>query len=101
MDEKSETRNTCALLDEVYYGSTPQKKLEAANIRRALRKNLSDFKNLIRTYDEAEDYDKEDLRCAIRKEVGEGAAFAAFKRWLLWDNKEKYEDLIKYCGLSD
>lgn len=101
LDGKSETRNTCALLDAVYYGSTPQKKLEAANIRRVLRKNLSDFKNLIRTYDEAEDYDKEDLRCAIRREVGEGAAFAAFKRWLLWDNKEKYKDLIKYCGLSD
>lgn len=99
LEEGDEIKNTVGLLHEVYYGSTPQKKLEAANIRHILRRNLSDFKNLVRDYDDAEDYDKEDMRCAIRKEVGEGASFAAFKRWLLWDNQEKYKDLLQYCGL--
>ena len=51
----------------------------------------------MRDYEEAEDYDKEDIRCAICREVGEGAAFAAFKRWLLWDHKEKYQELLHYC----
>lgn len=100
LENGEEIKNTVGLLYEVYYGSTPQKKLEAANIRRSLRRNLSDFKNLIRDYYDAEDYDKEDMRCAIRKEVGQGAAFAAFKRWLLWDHQEKYKDLLQYCEME-
>lgn len=101
LDEEDEkTNNTAALLQEAYYGSTPQKKIEATNIRKALRKELSDFKNLIREYEEAEDYDKEDLECAIRKEIRDASAFTAFKRWILWDNMEKYEELVKLCGLS-
>ncbi len=99
LEESDEIKNTVALLQEAYYGSTPQKKIEATNIRRSLRRNLSDFKNLVREYEEAEDYDKEDIRCAIRREVGQGAAFAAFKRWLLWDNQEKYQELLQFCGL--
>ena len=99
LEESDEIKNTVALLQEAYYGSTPQKILEATNIRRSLRRNLSDFKNLVREYEEAEDYDKEDIRCAIRREVGQGAAFAAFKRWLLWDNQEKYQELLQFCGL--
>lgn len=87
------------LLYDVYYGSTPQKRLEATNIRRLLRQNLSKFKELIREYEEAEEYEKEDLKYAIRKEVEASAAFAAFKRWLLWDNRERYQELIQFCAL--
>lgn len=100
LDDGIEIRNTIELLYETYYGHTPQKKLEATNIRRNLRHSLSDFKNLVRAYEEAEDFDKEDLKCTIRAEVGPGGAFAAFKRWLLWDHKERYEELLKYCGLQ-
>ncbi len=100
LEESKEIDNTIRLLGEVYYGGTPQKRMEAVNIRRALRRNLSDFKNLVREYHEAEDYMKEDIKEAVRKEVGEGAAFAAFKRWLLWDHQERYRDLLDYCGLS-
>jgi hypothetical protein len=99
IEEGIEIKNTVALLYDSYYGKTPQKKMEATNIRRALRRNLSDFKNLVREYDEAEDYNKEDLKYAIQKEVSSGAAFTAFKRWLLWDNKEKYGELLEECGL--
>lgn len=99
LEESEEIKNTVGLLQEAYYGSTPQKRLEAINIRRSLRRNLSDFKNLVRDYEEAEDYDKEDIRCRICREVGQGAAFAAFKRWVLWDNQEKYKELLQYCGL--
>ncbi|MBR1740781.1 MAG: HNH endonuclease [Lachnospiraceae bacterium] len=70
-------------------------RMEATNIRRILRKDLSDFKNLIRDYEEAEEYEREDYIAAIRKEVSAGAPFAAFKRWILWDNGEKY----RACGL--
>jgi len=47
-----------------------------------------------------EEYDKEDLKCAIRRQVKDNSAFTAFKRWILWDNKERYDDLIRFCGLS-
>ena len=94
LEESEEISNTIALLREAYYGSTSQKMMEAVNIRRNLRRNLSDFKNLVREYYEAEDYDKKDIECAIRSELAPSAAFTAFKRWLIWDNKEKYKELI-------
>lgn len=100
LEDSKETNNTVALLQDAYYGSTPQKKIEATNIRKSLRVELSKFKNLIREYEEAEEYDKEDLKCAICREVKDNSAFTAFKRWILWDNKERYGDLIKFCGLS-
>lgn len=101
MEDSAEIRNTIALLNETYHGSTAQKKLEAVHIRRKLRRNLSDFKNLVREYEEAEEIDLEDLKCAIRKEVSAGSAFAAFKRWLLWDHKEKFGDLLQFCNMCD
>lgn len=97
LEDTVEVNNTVRLLNEAYYGNTPQKKMEATNIRRTLRRNLSDFKNLVREYEEAEEYDKGDLKYAIRKEVEPQSAFAAFKRWILWDNKEKYGELIEFC----
>lgn len=99
LDGSIETQNTVRLLGDVYNGTTLQKKLEASNIRRILRRNLADFKNLVREYDDAEGYDKASLKSAIKEEVSQGAAFAAFKRWLLWDHKERYGELIQYCGL--
>ena len=61
--------------------------------------NLSRFKNLVRAYYEAEEFDKEDIRCAIRREVGKGAAFTAFKRWLLWDHRDTYGEVLEFCDL--
>lgn len=100
LENSIEVKNTVELLYASYYGNTPQKKLEAANIRRALRRSLSDFKNMIREYEEAEEYDKDDLRYLIRAEVSTGSSFTAFKRWLLWDHKDRYGEVLQFCGLS-
>lgn len=62
-DAREETINTQKLLEEVYYGSTPQKKMEARILRKMLRKELSEFKEYVREYQEAEDEEKEDLVC--------------------------------------
>lgn len=101
LENSIEVKNTVELLYASYYGNTPQKKLEAANIRRALRRSLSDFKNMIREYEEAEEYDKEDLRYLIRAEVSTGSSFTAFKRWLLWDHRDRYGEVLQFCGLSE
>lgn len=100
LEDDKVVHNTVSLLRVAYYGDTPQKKIEARNLRKSLRNDLSKFKNLVREYDEAEDYDKEDLKCAIRREVSINAPFAAFKRWVLWDNREKYKDLVEFCSLN-
>ena len=53
LDSREETLNTGRLLHEVYYGSTPQKKMEAVILRKHLRKEISNFKEYVREYKEA------------------------------------------------
>lgn len=96
LDSGTETQNTVELLQEVYYGSTPQKKMEATILRRTLRKDLSEFKEYVREYKEAEDEEKEDLKCLLQQHLSDSSSFAAFKRWLIRDNKEVYPELLVY-----
>lgn len=95
-DSRMETQNTVKLLQEVYYGSTPQKKMEAKILRRILRKELSKFKEYVREYKEAEDEEKEDLKLLLYQQLKDSSPFAAFKRWLIRDNKESYPELLEY-----
>lgn len=61
-----------------------------------MRKNISEFKEYVREYQEAEDEDeKEDIGYLLKKELKDSSAFTAFKRWLIWDN-EIYSELEKY-----
>lgn len=99
LDSREETVNTEKLLREVYYGSTEQKKMEAKILRRTLRKELSLFKEYVREYHEAEDEEKEDLKCLLKQELSDSSPFAAFKRWLIRDNKETYPELLAYVDL--
>lgn len=96
LDSRKETINTVKLLEEVYYGFTPQKKMESKILRRTLRKELSQFKEYVREYQEAEDDEKEDLKYLIKKQLEDSSPFAAFKRWLIRDNKEAYSELLPY-----
>lgn len=96
LDLRIETQNTVKLLQEVYYGSTPQKKMEAKIIRKNLRKELSKFKEYVRDYKEAEDEEKDDLRCLLQQQLKDSSPFAAFKRWLIRDNKGAYPELLVY-----
>lgn len=98
LDFRIETQNTVKLLQEVYYGSTPQKKMEATILRRILRKELSKFKEYVREYKEAEDEEKEDLKYLLQQQLRDDSPFAAFKRWLIRDNKDAYPELLVYIG---
>lgn len=93
-----ETQNTVKLLREVYYGSTPQKKVEAVIIRRLLRKELAEFKEHVREYQESEDEEKEDIGCLIKQSLQDGSPFAAFKKWLIRDHKETFPELFTYIS---
>lgn len=98
LDFEAATQNTVKLLREVYYGSTPQKKMEATILRRLLRKELAEFKEYVREYQEAEEEEKEDLGCLIRQRLQDSSPFAAFKRWLIRDHKETYPELYAYIS---
>lgn len=96
LDLRDVTKNTQELLQEVYYGSTAQKKMEAKILRRILRKELSTFKEYVREYQEAEDVEKDDLRYLLKQQLGDASPFAAFKRWLIRDNKDSFPELLTY-----
>lgn len=98
LDSKARTINTANLLHEVFYGSTPQKRMEAKILRKTLRKELSDFKEFVREYQEAEDDEKEDLRCLLQLQLSDRSPFAAFKRWLIRDHQEAYPELMAYIN---
>ena len=54
-------------------------------------------KNMIREYQEAEnEEEKEDIAMLLKRELKDSSAFTAFKRWLIWDNEEKYGELEKF-----
>lgn len=96
LDQEQETINTKLLLEAVFYGTTPQKEIEAKILRKSLREELSKFKMQVREYKEAEDSEKEDLGCLIKRELSETSAFTAFKRWLIRDNKDSFPELNTY-----
>lgn len=95
LSDSEAVKNTVNLLYDVYYGTTPQKKIEAKVIRKKLRNELHKFKEFVREYQEAEGEEKEDLLIWIKKELKTSSAFTAFKRWLIRDNKEYYPDLAE------
>lgn len=95
LNAEKEVLNTVQLLHDVYYGTTPQKKVEAKIIRKRLRDELHNFKDNVREYYESEGEDKEDMLFLIKKELKVSSAFTAFKRWLIKDNKAYYPELAE------
>lgn len=98
LNQDTETLNTAALLKAVFSGNTPQKRMEAVKLIRSLRKELADFKEYIREYEESDGEDKEDYLCLIKMKLKPSSAFTAFKRWLIWDHSDYYPELLPYCS---
>lgn len=97
LEDDVETRNTVALLNEVYYGSTAQKIEEAKIIRKQLSKELNAFEECVTDYNAADGEDKKDLELSIMMKLKWNAPFAAFKRWMIRDASDKFPELLKYC----
>ena len=101
VSDDEEVERTVSLLEDVYYGTTPQKEIEAQIIRKNLRKNLSKFKEYVREYQEAEDVvEKDDIGELLKRELNNSSEFTAFKRWLIWDN-EMFSEIEKYIPKKD
>ena len=97
LDDSVETKNTVALLNEVYYGSTMQKIEEAKIIRTQLSKELNRFEECVTEYASADGEDKKDLECSIMMKLKWNAPFAAFKRRMIRDASDTFPELQKYC----
>ena len=97
LDDSPETKNTVALLNAVYYGSTSQRIEEAKIIRTQLSKELNQFEECVKEYASADGEDKKDLECSIKMKLKWNAPFAAFKRCIIRDAKSKFPELQQYC----
>lgn len=94
LDDDNETKNTVLLLQEIYYGSTPQKAAEAQMLRGDVADELDMFQKSLREYQQADGEDKKDAECLISLSLKWNSPFAAFKRWVIRDH---FPELLKYC----
>lgn len=97
-DEK--TKSTVELLDRVYNGTTKMKILESSNIRKELRNELLDFTRAINEYYSSRGEDKEDAKCLVKRHLRASSPFAAFKRWIVRDNKENLSEFLDSNGVK-
>lgn len=100
IQRNNEIDETIDLLNKVYSGTTASKKLESSNIRIELRKEISKFIDAINEYIEAEGEDKEDAKSLIERELKFNSPFAAFKRWIVRDNKDKLSEFLDKGGVK-
>ncbi|WP_055069391.1 HNH endonuclease [Clostridium massiliamazoniense] len=94
LEEDEEVLKTVELLNKVYNGTTEIKTLECKNIIRELRYSLNEFTDVINEYCESTGEAKEDARLLIHKHLRVPSPFAAFKRWIIKDNKEILNDIL-------
>jgi hypothetical protein len=91
--------NTVDLLLAVYNGgNTPNKQMQADNLRKALARDLRRFhENLDNFYnDDIGEREKIDSKTTIIKLLKPTAAFTAFKKWIVRDNEVLLKDFGEY-----
>lgn len=95
-----EVDETVDLLKKVYNGTTAMKKMEAINIKKELRNEIIKFMNAINEYWDAEGEDKEDAKYLIIRELKPSSPFAAFKRWIIRDNRQNLNEFLEEDGIK-
>ena len=83
--------DTVLLLEAVYNGTTPQKRIEAANLRQKLIEEIASFGALLRQFYfkvGLSDKEKERISTEIRRKLHPAAPFTAFKIWIIKNNKQ-------------
>lgn len=87
--------NTVRLLVEVYNGTTPLKRIESSNIRKALLEDILDFQKQLLGYVE-NDEEREHYLKRIKKHLKKSSAFTAFKRWIIKENPVLRKDFQQF-----
>jgi hypothetical protein len=82
--------NTINLLDAVYNGTTPLKKIESSNLRDKLGKEMKEFSDLLHQYfytDGLDNLEKNDLKTQIKRKLSPESPFTAFKISVIKSNE--------------
>lgn len=81
--------NTVDLLLEVYNGTTALKKIESANLRSKLLKEIRAFQDLLFAFydDSYNEEEKEEIKNSIIRQLRPTSNFTAFKKWVLRDSE--------------
>lgn len=89
LENDPKVRETVSLLDAVYNGTTPLKKIESENLRTAISDEMILFRTSLVNYLKTDipDIKAEYLR-NIRDHLSKNSNFTAFKRWAIVENSE-------------
>ncbi len=99
LDDKEPTHMTKALVEKVFNGETKLKTIESANIREEILKEILEFQTYLFEYFDST-YDEEDKKFILRKiksHLNQSSNFTSFKRWIIRENKELFNEFGKYC----
>ena len=90
--------NTRDLLDKTFNGEhTGFKKLESANLRALLLKEIKEFTDALEGFEDDE-CEKEYYKNKIIRHLNNDSAFTAFKRWIIRDNQALCEEFGQYIN---
>ena len=81
--DNDRTRTTRDLLLAVYNGTTKLKRLEANNLRDALRDEMARFYELLDRHGSTDGEGEKEILAEIKGHLDSASAFTAFKRWAI------------------
>lgn len=89
---------TTELLKKIFDGHTNLKELEAANLLKALQKEMLDFINRLYEYELGDNQDEEQEYhlIKIRRHLSKRSSFASFKRWYIRHNEALFQRFGQY-----
>jgi len=91
------TLQTQELLLAIYNGTTQQKKLESENIRDTLAEEIANFLKYLRRHRKEYDTKEKKRYCRkIEKHLKNTSAFTAFKRQIIKDNPQLFQEFGSY-----
>lgn len=100
LSDEDKVNKTVELLEKIYNGTSPLKQLDSNNLRKRLLKNLMDFQMLLIDYfDSIESKDEDEsefYRRRIKLQLGKNSEFAAFKRCVISDIPDLYDEFKEY-----
>ncbi len=86
--------NTIELLNAIYNGhGTPIRDIEAKNLISQVLREIERFMDLIKSFQDAPDDQKFEKLLLIRGELQNDSAFTAFKRWIVRDIPDLWEQI--------
>ncbi len=98
--EDDNVRETAKLLNDIYNGTTPLKKMEANGLRDKIVKEIIAFQSLLQDYfneDGLSEEEKQTLKSQIRRKLNPQSPFTAFKYWIINGNEklqQEFGDLL-------